>query len=135
MLFRSVATGYSVFVESTQFNNSTYNINNAVTGLSGGTLISAATIGTEQYGVTINAGSTTTAVTISTTPDFTAGINSVNYTQLTPIKIVNSLGANSPAATGDTINTVLINHNLTVSQSTESGFYTQNIIYTVVPNL
>jgi hypothetical protein len=130
----NVASGFSVYAQTTRLTNGSYNINNALNGSSGGTLVSGATVGTEIYGVRVIPNAITTASTISAQPNFASTTNSVNYYLPTSTKIIEALGANAPATT-DLSNTILIRHNLTVSSTTEGGIYDQSVIYTIVPNL
>jgi hypothetical protein len=126
------ANGYAVSVlTSGNLNNGTRSIANALAG-AGGTLISAATLGTETYGVLINVGSITGTGAITRSPSYDAGsANSVNYTTVSNQNIAVSTGRNLPLST-DTTNTILINHLLNIAPDTNAGLYTQTVTYTVV---
>lgn len=130
----NATNGYDIYSKTSgnltnQFGD---NIANAQIGPTG-SLITNTTAGTENYGVLITAGSITGVGSISASPSFGAGANSVQFNNTTAQIILTSPGVNGPAASGDTTNTSLITHNLNIRSDTVSGDYTQSVIYTVSP--
>jgi len=130
----NAVNGYRVYVQSSgDLTNGIYNISSAAAGSggTGGNDISASTLGIEKYGVKINPGSSTSGV-ISLNPMFDAGTNFVNYSYTAPQEIYSSTGSNAPTSP-DLTNTALVEHNLNIADDTLPGYYTQSLIYTVVP--
>lgn len=129
-------SGYTVYVQTASpLSSGSDNITDALvgTGGAGGTNITAGTAGTESYGIKLTPG-TSTSGTVSINSIFNAGsTNSVRFNYGSATALYSTSGANIPAGT-DTINTALMNHNLNISASTPAGNYTQQIVYTVVPN-
>lgn len=101
-------------------------------GGSGGTLINGTTVGVERYGVVISPGTITGTGSITTSPSFNAGVNSVQFNPVFETVILTSTGINAPAST-DVTNSSLITHNLNISGLTRPGIYTQTITYSVIP--
>jgi hypothetical protein len=128
------SSGYVVYIQSSGgLTNGSYTLNNAAvgTGGAGGSNISGSTLGIENYGILINQGSITGSGAIARTTLFNAGAtNSVNANYASATPILQSTGANNPAAT-DTTNTALVTHNLNVALDSVAGSYDQTIIYTV----
>jgi hypothetical protein len=126
--------GYTISMQANgNLTNGAYSMTNAVAGPTGSAISASSAL--ELYGVRIVAGGITGSGTISTLPAYTSGVNNVvNYSSTTAANIVQSTGPNAtPAAGGDTTNTTLVTHRLTVSESTPIGTYTQRITYRVTP--
>jgi hypothetical protein len=128
--------GYSVFSSTNGgLDNGSYIVNNASAGNggSGGTQINNSTAGAEVYGVNITKGNSTGGTT-ALASGFNAGANnSVNFSHSANYLLLTSGGPNAPSAT-DTLNTVLVNHNINIGGSTPPGNYSQRITYQVTPN-
>jgi len=121
----SNAASYAVSVATSgNFTNGSYNFANAAP-----TLITA---GTETYGAVITPGAVTNGSVVLAGP-YSAGANSVNYTNTIAATLLTITGQNNPGATGDTTNTSLVTHNAAISNTTASGLYTQTVTYTVLP--
>lgn len=128
----NASNGYTIaMLADGNLTNGSSSIINAVAGPTGTTV----TAGNERYGATIAAGSITgLGGTVTLTSPYTStGSNAIAYNNLISANILTANAPNSPAASADTTNTTLITHRLGVSNSTGSGYYTQNITYRVTP--
>ncbi len=134
----NIANGYLVFVQTSgNLANGVKFITNAAggTGGTGGTLINATTTGAEGYGVLITPGSLTEGGTFTRPVAYNAGaVNSTTFTPTIPTLILTATSANYPSTGSDLVYSVLVTHNLNISQGTVGGSYAQSITYTVVPN-
>ena len=118
----NATNGYVVSVQTSgEFTNGTYNFVNAATGAAG-TAIAA---GTETYGVNATAGAITSGVSGITlaTPYGTAAGNAIRYNNTTAAVLATATGPNAPATTGDTTNTILVNHKAAINANTRAGVY------------
>jgi hypothetical protein len=127
----NASSGYSVLAETTLLEDSNLNsIDPAAAGTAGtgGTEIVA---GTENYGVVITPGANTTVQSA-----YNAGAtNAVDYEIVgTPESILVSTSPSSPEASGDLVDTHLVTHQAAIGIDTLSSFYSQTVIYTVIPN-
>ena len=126
-------SGYVVSVQTTgDFTGGGNIFANAAVGATG----SSVTAGTEIYGVNVTAGSITgtgSGITLPTAYGTTAG-NIVRYNNTTSNVLATAIASNAPATSGDTTNTILVNHRAAIGANTRAGTYTQKVTYTVVAN-
>jgi hypothetical protein len=134
----NIPVGYRLYVQTSgNLSNGSKSLTNAGvgTGGAGGSLISVATTGVERYGVLLSPGSLTSGAAITRPAAYDAGVaNSVTFAPVVPTLLLTAAGTNAPAASGDTTNTLLFQHNLNISSATVGGAYTQSVTYTVISN-
>ena len=131
------ANGYTISMQTSGgLSNGIQTLNDALAGSggTGGTNISAGTVGVENYGALISTGSITSGGTILRTAIFNAGsINSVRTNYTSPQAMIQANNPNQPSIT-DLTNTTLITHNLNIANDSVAGDYAQTVTYTVVAN-
>jgi hypothetical protein len=132
----NAVNGYTISMKASGvLTNGSYAVNSAAAGSggTGGTDVSNATAGTENYGVFIAKGSATGGTTALTSIFNAGATNQVKYDYTSVSSLLTSSGSNSPGAT-DTTNTPLVSHFFNISGGTPPGNYTQSITYTVAPS-
>jgi Domain of unknown function (DUF2341) len=129
----SSGNGYSIQVQTSgSLVDGAQAIANATagTGGAGGTLITA---GTENYGVTITAGSCTRGTMTTSNAFSPAAGNSVLFNYTTPTTVASCSGQNQTGAT-DLVNTILVDQKIAISGNTPAGVYSQTVTWTAVPS-
>lgn len=127
----NATNGYVVSMLTSGDFTSTPNVfANAAVGAAGTTIAA----GTELYGVSASAGAITgTPGTIALATAYgTAVGNVVKYNNTTSATLATATAPNAPATSGDTTNTILVNHRAAIGANTRAGVYTQKVTYTVV---
>jgi hypothetical protein len=126
----NAVNGYTMSVATSGgFTNGLTSFANAAAGAAGTAIVA----GTENYGVNVVGGASTTGAAVTVATPY-SGSNSVSYVNTTANTLYTVAGGNAPTASGDTTNTALITHNAAVSSTTNPGVYTQTVTYTVTPS-
>jgi hypothetical protein len=129
----SAMNGYSINVQTSGgLAGSSGTIQNALpgTGNTGGSLIAA---GSELYGVLLLGGNCTNG-TGTFSNSFSPEIGKiVSLNNTTNSQVMSCSGPNTPAPT-DIINTLLVEHKLSIANDTPAGDYAQSVTWTVTPN-
>ncbi|MFW5702583.1 MAG: hypothetical protein ACOCXP_01305 [Candidatus Dojkabacteria bacterium] len=87
----------------------------------------------EEYGLSINLGTLTSGQPLNTGPSWSTGTDNNPLPAEVGSEIINADGGNSPSTT-DTNHTHLITHKAEAGANTEVGSYSQNIVYTALPD-
>ena len=124
--------GYTVsFTTSGALTDGTYNMTDSIAGPTG----TAASAGTELYGVDVTPGAITGAggsITLVSAYNST-GANLIRWNPGSTVNLYTANKPNNPAASADTTNTTLISHSLAISSNTPAGNFTQSVTYFVAP--